>query len=238
MPYTIMLVDDDRDFRDELRDYLDDYQVIEAANGEEAIKVLEKPNEVDLVVLDVVMPGVKGTEVLKKIKQMAPDLGIIIMTGYSTKDVAVQALKGRADDYIEKPLQINKIKSTIDRMLKAKEFDTDRFGNDIKGKIERVKRFAERNYHKRVCLKDAATAVCLSPKYLSRIFKQNTGIGFNEYTLEIKIDRAKDLLEKTGYNIEQISDKMGYQNIESFIRIFKKLTGKTPTEYRKLVASR
>lgn len=232
MPYNILLVDDNKDFRDEFRDYLEDYEVIEASNGEEALNLLRKPNEIDLVILDVMMPGLRGTEVLKEIKGMAPDLGIIILTGYSSKDVAIEALKGRADDYIEKPLNIDKTKEIIEKILEAKKGVGDINTSDVKGKIERVKRFAERNYHKRVCLKDVAALVYLSPKYLSRIFKQNTGMEFSEYKLEIKIKRAKEFLKKTGCNINQISYKLGYQNTESFTRIFKRITGYTPREYR------
>lgn len=232
MPYNILLVDDDKDFRDEMRDCLEDYKIIEASNGEEALELLRKPNEIDLVILDVMMPGLSGTEVLKEIKGMAPDLGIIILTGYSSEGIAIESLKGHADDYIEKPVNINKIKESIEDLLEATKKKCSLDISSIKGKIERVKHFAERNYHKRVCLKDAAKAVYLSPKYLSRIFKQNTGIRFNEYKFRIKIKKAKELLKKTGYNINQISDKIGYKNTESFIKIFKKLTGCTPTEYR------
>ena len=238
MPYNILLVDDDKDFRDEIRDYLEDYKIIEASNGEEALKLLRKPNEIDVVILDVMMPGLRGTEVLKEMKRIAPELGIIILTGFSSKDVAIEALKGHADDYIEKPLNISKIKGSIEDLLEATEKKNMADTNSTKGKIERVKHFAERNYHKKVCLKDAAKVVYLSPKYLSRIFKQNTGVDFSQYKLEIKITKSKELLEKTGYNIEQISDMLGYQNIESFIRIFKKLTGCTPAAFRKKTEQR
>ena len=232
MPYNILLVDDDREFREEFRDYLEDYEIIEASNGEEALKLLKKPNVIDLVILDVMMPGLRGTEVLKEMKKIDPDLGIIILTGYSSEDVAIEALKGHADDYIQKPLDIDKTKEIIERLLETRRGEGDIDITDMKGKIERIKYFVQRNYHKRVTLEDAARLVYLSPKYLSRIFQQNTGMGFNKYKLEIKIKKAKELLKKTGYNIGQISDRLGYQNIESFVRIFKKFIGYTPTEYR------
>jgi len=232
MPYNILLVDDDREFREEFRDYLEDYEVIEASNGEEALELLKRPNVIDLVILDVMMPGLRGTQVLKEMKKIAPHVGIIILTGYGSEDVAVEALRGDADDYIRKPLDLDKTKEIIERLLETKQGEADIENLGIEGKIERVKRFVERNYHKKVCLKHAAAAVYLSTKYLSRIFKQNTGIGFSDYKLKIKVEKAKELLRKTGYNIDQISDKMGYQNTESFIRIFKKFTGYTPTEYR------
>lgn len=233
MPYNILLVDDDKEFREEFRDCFDDYQIVEASNGQEALSLLGKPNEVDLVILDVMMPGLRGTQVLKSIKEMSPGLGIIILTGHSSKDVAVEALKGHADEFIEKPMNVEKTKEIIDKLLADKDDSDDINSSGIQAKIERVKHFALRNYHKKVCLHDAAQAVALSPKYLSRIFKQNTGLGFNEFNLQIKIGKAKELLKETDSNIDQISDKLGYQNSESFIRIFKKLTKNTPTEYRK-----
>ncbi|MBD3246164.1 MAG: response regulator [Candidatus Omnitrophica bacterium] len=231
MPYTILLVDDDREFREEFRDSFDEYRVIEADSGERALEVLTRPNEIDLVVLDEMMPGLKGTEVLKKIKKNSPELGIVLLTGYSTKDLAIEALKGRADEYVEKPIDIEKTRAIVARLLESRQPEVSAI--DIEGKVERIKQFAARNYHKKISLQDAARVVYLSPKYLSRVFTQVTGQGFNDFKLQVKIRKAKEMLETTGYTVEQISDRLGYQNIESFIRIFKKLTGQTPTAYRK-----
>lgn len=232
MPYTLLLVDDDRSFREEFKDSLEEYVVKEASCGSEALQILDKPNEIDLVILDVMLPGLTGTELLKKIKSRYPDLGIIILTGYSTKDIAIEALKGHADEYIEKPFEIRQIKEIIQRLLLTKKVDGIADDGSLDTKIERVKKFAQRNYHKKICLTDAAITVCLSPKYLSRVFKQKTGKDFSDYRLGIKISKAGELLKNTGYTVERIADELGYQNIESFTRIFKKFTGQTPTGYR------
>lgn len=232
MPYNILLVDDDEDFRYEFRELFNDYKIIEASNGEKALEIIKKPNEIDLVVLDVVMPGIRGTKVLREIKKISPDLGIVILTGHSTKDTAIESLKGHADDYLEKPLNITKAKEIIDTLLKNKGIINFDDGTDINDKIERVKQFTQKNYHKKVSLNDVADLVYLSPKYFSRIFKEKTGMGFNDYKLNIKIDNSKELLKNTNFNIDEISYKMGYENAESFIRIFKKLTNFTPTEFR------
>ena len=64
MAYQILMVDDDAEFREELRVCLNDYSVTEAANGIEALAILKKPNAIDLVILDAVMPQVSGMEVL------------------------------------------------------------------------------------------------------------------------------------------------------------------------------
>ena len=231
----ILLVDDDDIFRSEFKDCFSDYGIKEASNGHDALNILKKPNEIDLVILDVRMPGLNGIEVLEKIKQIAPDVYTIISTGYSSKDVAIEALKGRADNYIEKPFEPNKVKEIIEHVLDSKQAEQVESTDGMKAKVERIKRFAERNCFKKISLNEAAQVVCLSPKYLSRIFKQYCGKGFSEFRLEIKIGKAKGLLTQSTYNIDQISDKLGYQNTESFIRQFKKFTRCTPTEYRKKI---
>lgn len=233
MPYNILLVDDDRDFREEFRDYFRGYRVVGVDRGEEALAELKKPNEIDLVVLDVQLPDSPGTEILKKIKRAQPDLGVIILTGFGSKKVVIDALHGEADEYLEKPLDIGKTEAVIEKLLRKSRWPDGIEGEDIAGKMERVKIFLQRNVHKSVSLEEAAGVVLLSPKYLSRIFKEITGKKFNEYKLGLKIDQAKKWLAETGHSVDMISYSLGYLNEESFIRLFKKSTGMTPTAYRK-----
>ena len=232
MPFNILLVDDDRDFREEFRECLDEYGVVEASSGQEALEILSKPNEIDLVILDVVMPGMRGTDVLRAMKRMHPDLAVVILTGYGTKSTVIEALKGRADDFIEKPFHPEKTKELIARLLRDKAIRGDAAAGGVDAKIKRVMYFVERNYDKNVSLRDAAVIASLSPKYLSRVFKQLAGIGFNEYKAKVKARKAAELLAGSDYNVDEISAKMGYANPESFARAFKNLTGLAPSLYR------
>ena len=231
----ILLIDDDQIFRSEFKDCFEEYDVVEAPNGEEALKILKKPNEIDLVISDINMPGMDGIEVLRKIKEISPELNVVILTGHGSKEVVIKALRGLASNYIEKPLNIEKTKEIIENLLAKKRGESDYNSTDLKEKIKRVKRFVQRNCFKKVRLEDAASIVFLSPKYLSRTFKQHAGVGFSEYRLALKTKKAKTLLKSTAYNIDYIADKMGYQNTESFIRQFKKITGLAPTQYRKKI---
>ncbi|MBN1594508.1 response regulator [candidate division FCPU426 bacterium] len=233
MPYTLLLVDDDQDFREEFSDALgDEYRIIEAANGRQALELLGKPNEIDLVILDVRLPDISGTRVLQQIKSGNPQLGIVILTGFGSKDVAVEALRGKADEYLEKPVNMPRAREIIKSLLDKRVNPIDIMDEDTAGKVERIKRFAQRNYDKKVTLNDAARTVGLSPKYLSRVFKEQTGVDFSEYRLGFKIEKAGEMLEKTGKSIGQISDELGYQNLETFIRMFKNATGLTPAVFR------
>lgn len=239
MSFTILLVDDDQDFREEFSDsFCDDYKVIAAGSGHKALELLEKPNEIDLIILDVNLPDGRGTQWLHQFKSKFPQLSIVIFTGFSSKDVAIEALKGKADDYLEKPLQIPQAKLVIDRLLDKHLNPVDIQDEDRRGKVERIKRFADRNVDKKITLNDAAQTVGLSPKYLSRIFKEQTGIDFSDYRLQRKIVKSKELLEKSGRTISQIAEEMGYQNLETFIRLFKRATRMTPAVYRARVRTK
>jgi len=232
MLYHILIVDDDADFRYEFRELMHEFNVIEASHGEEALKILKKAHQIDLVILDERLPGTKGTVLLKDVRQVAPEIPVVILTGYSNKDVAVDALRGEAKDIIEKPLNLESIEKIKHYLLSVRKGEKDRSVSGTKGKIERAKYFIERNHDKKLTLEDVAQEVCLSPKYLSRIFKETTGKGFSDYKLHLRVERAKNLLLETGDNIEEISHKLGYENPESFIRIFREHTGMSPRQFR------
>ncbi len=233
MAYQILVVDDDADFREELRDSLEEYTVIEASNGIDALSILKKPNAIDLVILDAVMPHLSGTEVLREIKKIRPSLAIIMLTGQSNKDIAIDALKGRADDYIEKPVNIGRFLEIIQSTLAAKALKGFAYTRGIHAKIEQAKQFIERNFDKKITLEDMAGQACLSPKYFSRIFKEITGTGFNEYRLSIKIAQACELLKNSDYTVTEIASHFGYKNLESFIRMFEKIMKSSPMQYRR-----
>ena len=233
MPYSILLVDDDREFRAEFKECFDDYQVLEAGTGEQALALLNKSNEIDLVFLDVHLPDLSGTDLLNTLRQTNPKLCVVILTGYGSKAVVIEALKGKADAYLEKPYDIEKTKLLIKSLIESDIEAIDVRNGNIQDKIQRVMHFAERNVTKKVNLEDASRLVFMSPKYLSRIFKQHTGMNFSQYRLNIKIKLSKELLTSKGLSVEQIAYDLGYQNLESFIRIFHKYTGTTPSQYRK-----
>ncbi|MBD3296500.1 MAG: response regulator [Candidatus Omnitrophica bacterium] len=233
MAYTIFIIDDDKAFCEEFSDAFYEYNVVKAFDAKEAIRLLEAPNEIDLIILDEKLPNnTKGTRILQRIKKLQPSVPVIILTGFSNKETAIRAVRAHADEYLEKPMDIGKTKELVDRLLRESERANTIEGSDIKSKLERVRSFVEKNADKIVTLDDAAARVGLSPKYLSRVFKQETGTNFNEFYLSRKFDKADELLNHTGYTIEQIADKLGYQNPESFIRIYKKYRGKTPTQNR------
>lgn len=228
---VILVIDDDLKVKTCLEYALPQYEFIGALNGAEGLKLLARPHEVDLVILDMKMEGLSGIEVLKTVKRQHPGLGVIMLTGFGSKESVVEALRGRADDFIDKPPDPNEVKRKIEKILESTRHAETLSGTG--GPAEKIERLLRRNYEKEVTLADAASAVSLSPKYVSRLFKSVTGKNFSQYRIQLRMDDAEKLLKTSSLNINQIAQKIGYQNTESFLKLFKSLHDCTPTEYRK-----
>ena len=116
---TILIVDNEPMIRDLCRKVLDDYQIVEAADGEEAYDLFLRGG-IDLVLTDVRMPKMNGLELLRKLKEREPTVVVIIMTGYADKELILKALKADADDFIIKPPTLLQLKSAIHKALVKK----------------------------------------------------------------------------------------------------------------------
>jgi len=110
----ILVIDDERSIRSTLKDILEyeKYQVDLAEDGQQGIDLVRK-NEYDIVLCDIKMPGMDGIEVLEKIQILAPDVPVVMISGHGNIDTAVESIKKGAFDYIEKPLDLNRLLITI-----------------------------------------------------------------------------------------------------------------------------
>ena len=124
---TILIVDDEKSILETLSDTLrdDGYEVINASSGEEALTLVkEQPPE--LILLDVWMsPGIDGLETLKAIKEIAPEPIVIMISGHSNIDTAVQATKLGAYDFLEKPLSGEKVLILVKRAIEKQALEKE-----------------------------------------------------------------------------------------------------------------
>jgi signal transduction histidine kinase len=126
----ILVVDDEMGPRESLKMILNPYYTVHAAErGGQAIEMLSK-FPIDLVTLDLKMPGFSGINVLEKVKQYDPDIEAIIITGYGSLDTAIEGLRLGAFDYISKPFDVNHILALVKRGLERR---------NAKSKLRQVK---------------------------------------------------------------------------------------------------
>ncbi len=114
---TILAVDDEIGVIESFKLFLEDkYNLLTATSGEEALEKIEKEN-INLVLLDIIMPGMSGLEVLSRIKEKHDDIDVIMITAIKTIRTAIQAMKLGAYDYITKPFDVDEVLSSIQRVL-------------------------------------------------------------------------------------------------------------------------
>ncbi len=123
---AVLIVDDETTIIESLEGILSDdgFEVIHAFNGYEALKKVESESP-DIVLLDIWMPGMDGIETLKEIKNIAPNLPVVMITGHGTIESAVDATKSGAYDFLEKPLSIDKVMVTINNALNFRKLEEE-----------------------------------------------------------------------------------------------------------------
>ena len=135
-PKTILVVDDECVIRDLFKRILirDGYRVCTASEGLRALKVAGTVHP-DLVLLDMRMPGIDGVETMRRLKCMKPPMAIVMITGYGTKELAQQAMKLGAHDYITKPFDIQTVREII-----SKCFELSNLSREVRQLRRRVAR--------------------------------------------------------------------------------------------------
>ncbi len=158
---SIIIVDDERAVRENLAKYLSsDYVTYSASNGKEAIKIIDENDDIEVILSDMKMPEMDGIELLETIHNKGRDMITIFVTGFSTIESAVNAMRKGAYDYLTKPIDLNKLEITLKNAIEHKKlrsenimlkkqikekFDTSSLvGNSAKIKeiLEMVKRVA------------------------------------------------------------------------------------------------
>src|SRR2546426_2904258 len=122
---TILVADDEVSMRELLSMLLETegYAVLVASNGREAMEIFsQEKDKVDLVIQDLKMPGMDGTELLRWLKSDSPDVPVIVITAFSTWDSAVEAMRLGAFDYIRKPFDTDSIRSVISRAIEKRAY--------------------------------------------------------------------------------------------------------------------
>ncbi|MHA2123604.1 MAG: sigma-54-dependent transcriptional regulator [Promethearchaeota archaeon] len=122
---NILIVDDELGPRESFRMILKpSYNTLTAINGNNALDLI-KQYPVDLVTLDLKMPGMSGIEVLKEIKKLKPDIQVIVITGYGTLKTAIECIRLGAFDYINKPFNVPEIIAVIKKSLTRRKFNSN-----------------------------------------------------------------------------------------------------------------
>lgn len=224
-------------------------EIFLAENGIEAVKVFREKG-CQVAMLDIAMPGMTGLDAAEEIRKECPECSIIFLTAYDDFSYAKKAIKVRALDYLLKPGSDEDIINALERAFylcdRAAEpqdasdaYDAPAPENEPKENeavsstlVRDISEYINEHYKEDISLQDVASVLGYSDVYFCKIFKQNFGRNFITYLNNYRIDKAKELLENAAINIKDISTEAGYRDANYFTRVFKRIVGMTPSEYR------
>ncbi len=129
IPTRVLVVDDEKDFVEMLSLRLEESgeKVTSANSGKECLDILEKEGRnIDVVILDIKMPGMDGIEVLREIKKRFPLIEVIMLTGHGSTESAVEGMKLGAYDYLLKPAEFEDLSHKLEGALKRKDEQEER----------------------------------------------------------------------------------------------------------------
>jgi YesN/AraC family two-component response regulator len=230
----------------------------EASNSEEAMRLIEKVQP-DIILTDICMPSADGLDMSQYILDKYPNIKVVVITGYDEFEYAKRAIKVGISDFILKPIDDKELMNSIlklkDNILqeKVKEKDylqikdrIDTFGsivdlkqnNDEEDKtlnIDEIKKFILKNIsNTELSLKLVSEYFYVNSSYLSRVFKFKTGMNFSEYITSVKMKIAIDMVKHSDAKSCEIASKIGIADPNYFSTCFKKYTGYSMKEYKKL----
>ena len=119
MSKKLLIVDDEEGVRESLKLILGDlYTILLTEDGLQALECVKNAPDISLVLMDIKMPKINGLEVLKKMREMRPDLKVIMITGYKAVETVSEAVKLGACGYIVKPFEAQEVVKAVKRNLK------------------------------------------------------------------------------------------------------------------------
>jgi signal transduction histidine kinase/ligand-binding sensor domain-containing protein/DNA-binding response OmpR family regulator len=246
--YTILIVEDNVELRNYLKNELKkEYKVLVAENGQVGLELaLQKLP--DLILTDVIMPVMNGLELCKNIKSNLKTSHIPLMM-LSAKALVKDRLEGidsGADMYLSKPFDMDILRSSLVQLINSRQIMFNKFYNGITPKAKEKTTTLDNEFIKNtlnyinenisepeLSVEVLASKVFLSRSQLYRKIKTLTGVSVNEFIRNVRLEKAKELIELGNDNITEISFKVGFSSPSYFTKCYKEKYGYLPTHNNK-----
>lgn len=244
MAVKLLIADDEDIIRNGIAKYVqlhtDRFEVLQADNGETTLEMIMRYHP-EIILLDIQMPKKDGVEILKNMKNAAITSHVIILSGHDDFKYAQQAVRYGARDYLLKPVRSSDILSMLleiaDEVEGGKaeiEYDRESEGDRYKI-VDIAKEYVKEHYFENLTLNNVADKVGITPGYLSTLFNRNEQGGFVDYLNCVRIETACIYLKQGYFKIYEIAYKVGFKDEKYFTKVFRKVMGMSPSEYRKSV---
>ena len=265
--YRVLIADDELIERKVLyktltRELGDQCKIWQAENGREALELFDE-YDIQIAVLDIEMPGINGIEAAQEMRRRKSQCSIIFLTAFDDFSYAKKAIGIRVLDYLLKPCKEEELIGVLDEAmrladkarLEEKEGEVQavpepvhfKYSGELSagdGQIrlhkvaEAIRQYMEENYIKDLSMQEVARVMNYSEAYFCKLFKQCFDKNFTTYLTECRVEAAKKLLTEPMVNVKEIGEAVGYNDSNYFAKVFKRVTGISPTEYRMSIFNR
>ncbi len=248
----IMVVDDDKELREYIKECLGaSYKVVTFPDAESALKEISEKLP-DLIVSDIKMGAIDGISFLRRLKtnMITQHIPVILFSSLSGSDERVKGWKNGADGYLPKPFSIEELEGMISGLLSTRNKLKGKYSGSqavvdnivapkVKGVdadlMEKVNRYINDNISETAMNVDGLSEyVGLSRSQLHRRMKEIVGVAPSDYIRNVKLKKACEMLSQGDVDIAQVAFALGFNAQSHFSTLFKRYTGKTPSEYRSM----
>jgi signal transduction histidine kinase/DNA-binding response OmpR family regulator len=243
----LLIVDDNQDLRTILKElFLTKYQIIEADNGETALKLAQKEIP-DCIISDVMMPKMDGFQFTSAIKsnELTSFIPVILLTAKTSDEAHLEGLKSTADAFLTKPFNHEIVKEAVHQLITERKKLQERYRKELILKpVDIVINSLDEKFLEKLQLilnkqlsnsdftaDDFASDMGMSRMQLHRKLKSLLGVSATEFLRKERIKMAANLLKKGNGNISEIAYAVGFNDTSYFIRCFKEMYHCTPSEY-------
>ncbi|NLG92307.1 MAG: response regulator [Clostridiales bacterium] len=251
--FKVILVDDEDIILEGLQKVVDwakyDCRVVAVASDAESGAKVIRENKPDILFTDIKMPNMDGLTMLAGLKGEFPDMQITVLTGYRDFEYATRAIQIGVTRFLLKP-------SKMDELEEALQVMTENLRKQHKGAAEPKEKAAEElqeaspannfivrealkyielHYAEKLTLTELAEKAYVSQWYLSKLLNKYTHMSFCDLLNQTRIKKAEELLKDPSLKIYEISDLLGFNDVNHFSRVFKKIKQMSPNEYRNAV---
>lgn len=244
---TILIAEDNADMRDYIGEQFKTYyRILEAKNGRDGLEQATRLIP-DLIITDLMMPQMDGTEMCKLLKsdERTSHIPVIMLTAKAGLDNKIEGLETGADDYLIKPFEAKELQVRVKNLVTQRQQLRELFSGGITmdPKQITVTSLDQRFLQKTLDLLEEhyadgefgvpqmQEALALSKTQLHRKIKALTNHPPGELLRNFRLKRAAQILDKKGENVTQVAYAVGFNNLSYFAKCFKELHGKSPSDY-------
>ena len=246
-PAGVLVVEDDLPVRSFVKAVLEDVaRVREAADADEALTILEDGGgrAADVLLVDYKLPRRSGLELIRLVHARWPRLSMIMMTGYGSEELAIQALRAGARDYLRKPLDVKELRRVVAACARTERLPVDRAAPPHgeqplapRPGVRHALAFVREHFAEPITLSQVAGEARLSKFHFCRLFQRRVGMSFREYLRGIRLERAQALLADRELTVTEVAYAIGFNDLSHFDKVFNRIVGMSPTEYRRSIWS-